>query len=75
MLKTPPAALMYVGHFDSGAAQLFKNGVIPLKLEGLVAKRADSIYRPWSGSSVGRGDSIRDDRAIPHSSRVSMRLK
>lgn len=42
---------MYVGHFDSGAAQLFRNAVIPLKLEGLVAKRADSVYQPGVRSS------------------------
>jgi bifunctional non-homologous end joining protein LigD len=51
ILKTAPPAIMYVGHFDSGAVQLFKNAVIPLKLEGLVAKRANSVYRPGVRSS------------------------
>jgi len=51
LLKKPPPSIMYVGHFESGAAQLFKEAVIPLKLEGLVAKRADSVYRPGVRSS------------------------
>jgi len=51
LLKKPPPSIMYVGHFESGAAQLFKDAVVPLKLEGLVAKRADSVYRPGARSS------------------------
>ncbi|WGT65016.1 RNA ligase family protein [Variovorax paradoxus] len=51
LLKKPPPSIMYVGHFENGAAQLFKEAVIPLKLEGLVAKRADSIYQPGVRSS------------------------
>jgi len=51
ILKHPKPSLMYVGHLEGGAAQLFKDAVIPLKLEGLVAKRADSVYRPGIRSS------------------------
>jgi len=51
ILKKPLPSIMYVGHFETGAAQLFKEAVIPLKLEGLVAKRVDSIYRPGVRSS------------------------
>jgi bifunctional non-homologous end joining protein LigD len=51
ILKHPRPSLMYVAHFESGAVQLFKDAVIPLKLGGLVAKRADSVYRPGVRSS------------------------
>lgn len=51
ILKQPPPSIMYVGHFETRAAQLFKDAVIPLKLEGLVAKRVDSVYRPGVRSS------------------------
>lgn len=37
--------ILYVGHFSEQVAALFRH-VATLKLEGLVAKRADSIYRP-----------------------------
>lgn len=40
-----------MSHFETGAAQLFKEAVIPLKLEGLVAKRVDSVYQPGVRSS------------------------
>lgn len=46
ILKKPLPSLMYMSHFESGAAQLFKEAVIPLKLEGLVGKRVDSVYQP-----------------------------
>ena len=51
VLKRPLPSIMYVGHFEAGAAQLFKDAVIPLKLEGLVAKRVDSIYQSGVRSS------------------------
>lgn len=51
IFEKPRPFLMYVNHFESGAAQLFKEAVIPLKLEGLVAKRVDSIYQPGIRSS------------------------
>jgi bifunctional non-homologous end joining protein LigD len=44
--ERPHPYIVYVDHFDKGAAQLFTGIVIPLKLEGLVAKRADSVYQP-----------------------------
>jgi bifunctional non-homologous end joining protein LigD len=50
LLQPPAAAVLFVGHFDSGAEQLFKEAVVPLKLEGLVAKRASSPYVPGSRS-------------------------
>lgn len=51
ILKKPLPSIMYMSHFETGAAQLFKEAVIPLKLEGLVAKRVDSIYQPGVRSS------------------------
>ena len=42
---------MYVGHFESDGDLLFKAAVLPLELEGLVAKKADSIYEPGVRSS------------------------
>lgn len=51
ILKKPRPSIMYVGHFESGATELFKNAVLPLRLEGLVAKRVDSVYRPGGRSS------------------------
>jgi len=44
---------MFDGHFETVAAQLFKEAVIPLKLEGLVAKRADSVYCPGLAQTTG----------------------
>ena len=46
----PLAAVVVVGHFQSGR-QLFEQAVHQFKLEGLVAKRADSPYRPGVRSS------------------------
>lgn len=45
-LMTPqPPFTMFVGHFEEGHV-IFRNAVLPLKLEGLVAKRTDSRYQP-----------------------------
>ena len=47
LLKRPPPSIMYVNHFEAEhGARLFKEAVIPLQLEGLVAKREDSVYTP-----------------------------
>jgi bifunctional non-homologous end joining protein LigD len=46
-LLTPlPPNILVVGHFEEDAKMLFRDAVIPLKLEGLVAKRSDSTYQP-----------------------------
>jgi bifunctional non-homologous end joining protein LigD len=42
--------VMYVDHYETGAVQLFSDIVVPRKLEGLVAKRADSVYQPGTRS-------------------------
>jgi len=44
LLDPVPASILPVGHFADGSAQLFREAVVPLALEGLVAKRADSLY-------------------------------
>lgn len=43
-----PASVMVMGHFDAAeeGEELFRRAVLPLKLEGLVAKRSNSIYQP-----------------------------
>ncbi|WPG35287.1 RNA ligase family protein [Variovorax sp. EBFNA2] len=46
LFKPARPGLLVVGHFDSQPERLFAEAVIPLKLEGLVAKRADSVYLP-----------------------------
>jgi bifunctional non-homologous end joining protein LigD len=40
-----------VGHFDGAGEQVFNEAFLPLKLEGLVAKRLSSIYQPGVRSS------------------------
>ena len=45
-------SILPVNHFDAGQGrQLFQQAVLALKLEGLVAKRLDSVYRPGIRSS------------------------
>lgn len=43
--------LLVVQHFDDQADRIFEEAVIPLKLEGIVAKRAASAYLPGVRSS------------------------
>ncbi len=54
-LLTPAlASTLYIGHFEEGQ-EIFRNAVITLKVQGLVAKRADSrcqqVFARWTGSS------------------------
>ncbi|WP_260590824.1 hypothetical protein [Variovorax sp. DXTD-1] len=65
--KRPRPYIMYVDHFESGAAQLFADVVIPMKLEGLVAKRAGSVYQPGVRSS----DWVKVKRSAVPSGRVA----
>lgn len=51
MLKIPLPNLLKVGYFEEGARRLFDEAVLPLKLEGLVAKRLASTYQPGVRSS------------------------
>ncbi|MEB0114262.1 hypothetical protein QN397_23560 [Variovorax sp. RTB1] len=58
--------ILYVGHFESDRDLLFTAELLPLELEGLVAKKADSIYEPGVRSSdlvkVGRQDAVPSER-------------
>ena len=64
VLKRPLASIMYVSHFPAGrAAAVFEQGVIALKLEGLVAKRETSLYQP--GVRSGDWVKVRRKGAIP----------
>jgi bifunctional non-homologous end joining protein LigD len=46
LFENPPGHVLVSGHFDSEAETLFNVAVQQLKLEGLVAKRAESFYLP-----------------------------
>jgi bifunctional non-homologous end joining protein LigD len=46
LLDPAPDNVLAVGHFESHIARVFKEGVIAKELEGLVAKRTDSLYLP-----------------------------
>jgi len=50
LMRSTPQAVLVVGHFEDGARQLFDEAVHQLRLEGLVAKRAVSVYRPGTRS-------------------------
>jgi bifunctional non-homologous end joining protein LigD len=64
MLKVPLPNLLKVGFVEEGARRLFDEAVLPLmKLEGLIAKRQTSVYRP----GVRSGDWVKVKRkgAVP----------
>lgn len=46
LFREPPWGILVVRYFEKGAKQLFKRAVVPLSLEGLIAKRRSSIYLP-----------------------------
>lgn len=49
LLKEPMPSVIYVNHFDNEAHDIntiVRDAVVPFELEGLVAKRKDSIYTP-----------------------------
>ncbi|MDM0032099.1 hypothetical protein QTI33_08095 [Variovorax sp. J22P271] len=46
LLDHSPDNVLPVGHFDQDIPRIFNDAVLGLKLEGLVAKREDSIYLP-----------------------------
>jgi bifunctional non-homologous end joining protein LigD len=63
MLKVPLPNLLKVGFVEEGARRLFDEAVLPLKLEGLIAKRQTGVYRP----GVRSGDWVKVKRkgAVP----------
>jgi len=50
-LSPVPRFVLLVGHFEEHVEGLFHEAVHQLELEGLVAKRADSVYRPGTRST------------------------
>jgi bifunctional non-homologous end joining protein LigD len=46
LFKPARPGILVVRHFDDQPGRIFEEAVIPLKLEGLVAKRAASVYQP-----------------------------
>ncbi|MBJ2154741.1 ATP-dependent DNA ligase [Variovorax sp. IB41] len=51
LFKPAKPGILVVRHFEDQPLRIFEEAVIPLKLEGLVAKRATSIYQPGVRSS------------------------
>jgi hypothetical protein len=43
LLKPIPAGILYAGHFEPNGELLCKGAVLPLELEGLVAKRKGEV--------------------------------
>ncbi|RZL88519.1 MAG: hypothetical protein EOP82_22775 [Variovorax sp.] len=52
LLDPAPPNVLMVGHFDSDGHRFFHESVLPLKLEGLVAKWPTSPYSPGVRSSA-----------------------
>lgn len=46
LFPEPPWGILVAAHFEKGARRLWKEVVIPLGLEWLIAKRRSSIYQP-----------------------------
>jgi bifunctional non-homologous end joining protein LigD len=54
LLKAPPPGVLYVNHFDNEAHDIntiVRDAVVPFELEGLVAKRKNSVYTPGTRTS------------------------
>lgn len=46
LFEPAPPGVLVVGHFEEHGQTLYDGAVLPLELEELVAKRADSLYAP-----------------------------
>lgn len=55
--------ILPVGHFEADGQTLFDQAVLPLKLEGLVAKKVDSFYKP--GTRTNDWVKVKRKGAIP----------
>ena len=53
LLDLSPDNVFAVGHFDEDIPRVFNDALLGLHLEGLVAKRDDSIYVPGARSRDG----------------------
>jgi bifunctional non-homologous end joining protein LigD len=51
LFKPAPPGITFVGQFESDGELLFQGAVLPLELEGLIAKKVDSTYAPGVRSS------------------------
>ncbi|MDP9991945.1 bifunctional non-homologous end joining protein LigD [Variovorax boronicumulans] len=51
LFKPAKPGILVVRHFEDQPLRIFEEAVIPMKLEGLVAKRAASVYQPGVRSS------------------------
>lgn len=51
LLKPAPPSVLVVGGFEAIGEQFFAEAVVPLGLEGMVAKRHGSIYEPGARST------------------------
>lgn len=64
-----PPGVLVVGQFEEDGQRLYDGAVLPLELEGLVAKRADSLYSPGIRSAdwvkVKRPGAVRPERFAP----------
>ncbi|MBT2326249.1 hypothetical protein J7E62_28385 [Variovorax paradoxus] len=66
LLKVPPLSVLFVNHFDNEAHDInsiVRDAVVPFELEGLVAKRKDSVYRP--GARTADWVNVKRKNAIP----------
>ncbi|MBT2325044.1 hypothetical protein J7E62_22175 [Variovorax paradoxus] len=66
LLKVPPSSVLYVNHFDNEAHDInsiVRDAVVPFELEGLVAKRKDSVYTP--GVRTSNWVKVKRKNAIP----------
>ncbi|CAN7332966.1 hypothetical protein LJR084_001954 [Variovorax sp. LjRoot84] len=66
LFKKPPPSVLLVGHFDNEAHDInsiFREAVVPFELEGLVAKRKDSVYVP--GVRTSNWVKVKRKNAIP----------
>jgi bifunctional non-homologous end joining protein LigD len=66
LFRVPPPNVLFVNHFDNEAhdvSSVFRDAVVPYELEGLVAKRADSVYVP--GTRTTNWVKVKRKNAIP----------
>jgi bifunctional non-homologous end joining protein LigD len=66
LLKDPPPSVLFVSHFDNEAHDIHtivREAVVPFELEGLVAKRKNSVYVP--GVRTANWVKVKRRNAIP----------
>jgi bifunctional non-homologous end joining protein LigD len=66
LLENPPNSILFVNHFDNeehDISGVFREAVVPFELEGLVAKRKDSVYMP--GVRTAHWVKVKRRNAIP----------